>query len=175
MLVLHRTTALLLLGSSLVGAQVVIENPKHLEVSEQQVQAVFLTTVRVVEKEFHSQSALENTFRLRLVLGEKPERFTIDDPSGNGTVYMERWSEGKFAVTAMRLSIQHLLFPERQKRMLEEIARRTHEIAPVTASQLREEGVPSVISESHDNCVRTMTNAAVHSVNCRPVTIMGRP
>src|SRR5882757_3374331 len=34
-------------------------------------------------KRISPQSALENTFRLRLVLGEKPERFTIDDPSGN--------------------------------------------------------------------------------------------
>jgi len=175
MLALHRTTALLLLGSSLVRAQLVIENPKHLEVPEQRAQAVFLTTMRVMEKEFHSQGTLENTFRLRLVLGEKPERFTIDDPSGNGTVYMERWNEGKFAVTAMRLSIQHLLVPERQKHMLEEIVRRTHEIAPVTASQLREERVPSPIPEVQDNCFSTMTNAAVHSVNCRPVPIVRRP
>ena len=175
MLALHRTTALLLLGSSLVRAQLVIENPKHLEVPEQQAQAVFLTTMRVMEKEFHSQGALENTFRMRLVLGEKPERFTIDDASGNGTVYMERWNEGKFAVTAMRLSIQHLLVPERQKRMLEEIVRHTHEIVPVTVSQLREERAPSVIPESQDTCINGMTNAAVRNVNCRPVPVARRP
>ncbi len=165
----------MLLGSSLLNAQLVIENPKHLDVSEQRAQAVFLTTIRVMEREFHSEGALENMFRMRLVLGEKPERFTIDDPLGNGTVYMERWSEGKFAVTAMRLSVQHLLVPDRQKRMLEEIVRRTHEIAPVTASQLREERTPSVIPESQDNCINGMTNAAVHSVNCRPVPIARRP
>src|SRR5882757_8550386 len=164
LLVLHRTTALLLLGSSLVAAQVVIENPKHLEVSEQQVQAVFLTTVRVVEKEFHSQSALENTFRLRLVLGEKPERFTIDDPSGNGTVYLERWNEGRFAVTTMRLAIQHLLAPGRQKQILEEIVRRMQGIAPVTAAQLRNERVTTVIPDAQDDCSVQMTNAAVHGV-----------
>jgi hypothetical protein len=41
----------------------------------------------------------------------------------------------------MRL-VQHLLVPERQKRMLEEIVRRTHEITPVKATQLRNEPVP---------------------------------
>lgn len=174
MLAMHRTTVLLLLASSLVQAQLVLENPKHLDVPEHQAQAIFLTTMRVMESEFHSPGTLENTFRMRLVLGEKPERFTIDDPSGNGTVYMERWNEGRFAVTAMRLAIQHLLAPERQKRMLEEIVRRAHEIAPIKAAQLREEAMPSVIPESNDDCINAMTNAAVHGTNCRPAILLRR-
>lgn len=168
MFALRPTTILLLLASSLVRAQLVLENPKHLDVPEPQAQALFLTTMRVMETEFHAPGALENSFKVRLVLGEKAERFTIDDPYGNGTVYMERWNEGRFAVSAMRLAIQHLLAPARQKRMLEEIVRRTHEIAPIKAAQLREEGAPSVIPPTQDECTDSMTNAAVRTVDCRP-------
>ncbi len=85
---------------------------------------------------------------MRLVLGEKAERFTIDDPSGNGTIYLEKWNEGRFGVAAMRLAVQHLLGPDRQKRMLEEIVRRTHEIAPIKAGQLRNER----FSIAHSGC-----------------------
>jgi hypothetical protein len=165
----HRTTVLLLLASSLVRAQLVLENPRHLDVPEQQVQVLFLTTARVMETEFHSPGALENTFRMRLVLGEKSERFTIDDSYGNGSLYMERWNEGKFTVAAMRLAMQHLLAPERQQRMLEEIVRRTREIAPVKAAQLRKEPRPAVIPDAPDDCTGHIMSAAVRGGDCRPV------
>src|SRR5262249_1257111 len=100
----HQTTAFLILASSFACAQLTIENPKHIDISDQRAQLIFLTTLRVVESEFHSAGSLENKFRLRLVLGQAAERFTIDDPLGNGSVYMERWNEGKFAVVAMRLA-----------------------------------------------------------------------
>ncbi len=175
MLAWHRTIVLLVLASSMVRAQLVLENPKHLNVPEQQAQVLFLTTVRVMETEFHSPGALENTFRMRLVLGEKSERFSIDDPAGNGTLHLEKWNESQFAIAAMRLAVQHLLAPDHQKRLLEEIVRRTHEIAPVNATQLRNEPVPSVIPAAQDGCIGTITNAAVRSVNCGPASIVARP
>jgi hypothetical protein len=175
MLACRWTTVLLVVASSLVRAQLTIENPKHLDVPEERAQAVFLTTTRVMEDEFRSPRVLENRFRMRLVLGETPERFTIDDPFGNGSLYLESWNEGKFAVAAMRLAIQHLLVPERQKRMLEEIGRRTREIAPVSAGRLRKEGASALpLSDDQDDCVARMTNAAVHGVNCKPAGIVPR-
>jgi len=84
--------------------------------------------------------------------------------SGDGTIYLEKWNEGKFAVAAMRLAVQHLLAPERQKRMLEEIVRRTHEIVPVKAAQLRNEPAPSGVSPAQDDCIPQITNAAVRGV-----------
>ena len=68
MFAVHPTTVLLLLASSLMRAQLVLENPKHLDVPEKQAQVLFLTTARVLEAEFHSPGTLENTFRMRLVL-----------------------------------------------------------------------------------------------------------
>jgi len=113
------------------------KTPSIWTVPEQQAQVLFLTTNRVVEAEFHAPGTLENTFRMRLVLGEKAERFTIDDPSGNGTIYLEKWNEGRFAVAAMRLAVQHLLGPDRQKRMLEEIG---HHARRAGGSDLRRAG-----------------------------------
>jgi hypothetical protein len=82
MLAVHWTSVLLVAASSLVRAQLVIENPRHLDVPEQQAQVLFQTTTRVLESEFHSPGALENIFRMRLVLGEKAERC----PKGNAVL-----------------------------------------------------------------------------------------
>jgi hypothetical protein len=111
---------------------------------------------------------------MRLVLGEKAERFTIDDPSGNGTIYLEKWNEGKFAVAAMRLAVQHLLAPDRQKHMLEEIVRRTHEIAPVKAAQLRNDPAPPAVTRVQEDCISQMMNAANRGVDCRTSVINSR-
>lgn len=163
----YRTAVLLALASSLLRAQLAIENPKHLDVSEAQAQALFLTTTRVMEKEFNVPGVLENKFRMKLVLGQAPERFTIDDPAGNGTLYLERWNEFKFTATTMRLAIQQLLVPERQQRMMDVIVRRAHEIAPVSAADLRREEIQIPQPRPQNDCVGRITNAAVPGIPCR--------
>ena len=168
MLACYRTAVLLLFASSLLSAQLAIENPKHLDVSEPQAQALFLTTTRVMEKEFNAPGALENKFHMKLVLGQTPEQFTIDDPAGNGTLYLERWNEFKFTATTMRLAIQQLLVPERQQRMMDVIVRRAHEIAPVSAAELHNERVDSPQPKSSDDCLARLTNAAVSGIPCKP-------
>ena len=171
----HRTMALLMVAGAMARAQLTIENPKHVEVSEQDAQVVFLTTARVIETEFRSPGTLENKFHVKLVLGQPGERFTIDDPSGNGTIYLERWNDGKFAVALMRLSMQHLLAPDRQKRMLMEIQRRSREIAPVPAAKLANQPIPSapdpLSGTVRNNCTDTIADAAVRQVSCRPLPV----
>ena len=139
---------LFLLTSSFLRAQLTIENPKHLEVPELEAQTLFLNINRVVEKEFPSHESPENKLHVRLVLGESQERFTIDNSSGDGTVYLERWDTGKFATSTMRLALQHLLPPDRQKRLLEDVVRRTREIAPVPVAQLRKEATSAPMAAS---------------------------
>jgi hypothetical protein len=168
MLAWQRTTWLLLLTSSLVRAQLAIENPKHLNMPESQAQALFVTTTRVMEKEFNAPGALENKFHMKLVIGEKPERFTIDDVAGNGTLYLERWNEFKFTTVTMRLAIQQLLVPERQQRMLDVIVRRAHEIAPVSAAELHDEKIMLPQPPAQGGCLGQMTNAAVAGIPCKP-------
>jgi len=171
----HRTTVLLLLASSWTRAQLVLENPKHLIIPESQAQALFFTTTRVMEKEFNVPGALENKFRMTLVLGQKPERFTIDDPQGNGTLYLERWNESKFTTVTMRLAIQQLLVPERQQRMLDAIVRRAHEIAPVSARDLSRGTFDSPPMNFQDECIARMTNAAVSGIPCKSAPSGPRP
>jgi len=139
------TMGLLLTVSSSLGAQLTIENPKKLDVPEQRAQVLFLNINRTMESEFHVSGTFENKFRVRLVLGEPLERFSIDDTQGNGTVYLERWNESKFAISTMRLAMQHLLGPERQKKMLEEVSRRMSKSAPISADDLRKEGAAAVL------------------------------
>jgi len=176
----HRTIALLMVASAMARAQLTIENPKHVEISEQDAQVLFLTTSRVIETEFHSPGTLENKFHVKLVLGQPGERFTIDDASGNGTIYLERWNDGRFAVAVMRLAMQHLLVPDRQKRMLIEIQRRSREIAPVPAGKLANQRIPAPAEPTlsagapSDNCVGSITNAAARQPPCRPVPIAAR-
>ena len=164
----HWTTVLAVALSSGLQAQLAIENPRHLSVPEPQAQALFLTTLRVMEKEFNAPETLENKFRMRLVLGEKQERFTIDDPAGNGTLYLERWNEFKFTATTMRLAIQQLLAPERQQRMMDAIVRRAHEIAPVSAADLRREPVNLPPARRLDDCMARMSDASSGGVPCKP-------
>jgi hypothetical protein len=166
------TIAWLVLASSFVGAQLTIENPKHVEVPEQQAQALFLVTERVMESEFHNPGSLENRFRMKLVLGQTPERFTVDDAQGNGTLFLDKWDDGKFTVAAMRLAVQHLLGPERQQKMLQEIRKRTSEVAPVPVSKLRGQPMPSSSPTSPgwaipDKCMDQMTNAALRVTACQ--------
>lgn len=145
---------------------------------EQQVHALFLNINRVMEAEFHSPGNLETKFRVRLVLGQPQERFTIDDPFGNGTIYLERWNEGRFAVSTMRLALQHLLGPDRQKKMLEEIGRRTRATAPVSAEQLRQHGAIATpapdLAPFPDACISGVTHAALRGDSCgqpRPMQV----
>ena len=174
----RRTAMLLVVASGWLHGQLTIENPKKMEISEQQAQVLFLNISRVMESEFRSPGALESRFRVRLVLGEANERFTVDDAFGNGTVYLSKWNEGRFAVSTMRLAVQHLLGPDRQKKMLEEIVRRTRATATVSATQLRREGAPPMaapdITPFSDPCATGITNAAVRGGPCgqpRPVSV----
>ena len=175
MLVWRRTTVLLLVACAWTQAQLVLENPKHLKVPEQQAQALFLTTTRVMEREFNVPGALENKFRMKLVLGEAQERYTIDDAQGNGTLYLERWNEYKFTNVTMRLAIQQLLVPERQERMIDVIVRRAHEIAPVSAAELKVESVNLPPVRPQDDCIGRMNNAALAGVPCKPGMGTQRP
>src|SRR5262249_55326415 len=170
----HRTTVLLLLASSLMQGKLEIVNPKHLDVPAAPALALFQSTTRIMEKEFNVPGAFENKFHMRLVLGQTSERFTIDDPAGNGTLYLERWNEFKFTATTMRLAVQQLLVPERQQKMLDLIVRRAHEIAPVSAVDLGQEKMAAPQQHLQDDCIGRIANAAVPGVPCRSAQAVRR-
>ena len=120
--------AFLMLLCSPVLAQVTIKNPDHREVTERNVQILFLTTCRVVSKEFHARV---DEFPLVLVLGASNERYTSDEESNVYTIYLDHWNEAQFADSAMRLAIQRLVRRDRRDRMVLEILRRSNQVAPI--------------------------------------------
>ena len=53
----------------------------------------------------HDSSKLE--FPLTLVLGERNERYTVDDNNGAYTIYLDDWNEAHFASSALMLVVHH--------------------------------------------------------------------
>ncbi len=162
---------LLIFACASLQAQLTIENPKHLEVPEHLAQALFLTASRVTETEFHSPASPENRPRMRLVLGQTPERLTEDDRFGNGTIYLERWNETKFTFAAMRLAVLRIVGSKRQERMLREIVRRAHDIAPVPAAELHKETKPTPRLPTQRTCYEEITDVTGRGHFCGPPEI----
>lgn len=165
----YRTAAVVLLTGVCLRAQLTIENPRHLDVPVAQAQTLFLNINRALESEFQSRGLLENKFRVRLVLGEPVERFAIDDALGNASVYLERWDEGKFAVSTTRLAMQHLLPPDKLKKVLEEAVRRTRQEAPISAAQLRQQGAPAVAPPSDHSGSDACVASGVRGGDCMTI------
>lgn len=164
----HCFTALLVLACPSLQSQLTIENPKHLEVPEHLAQALFLTASRITEAEFHSPASRENRPRMRLVLGQTPERLIEDDQFGNGTMYLEQWNENKFAFAAMRLAVLRIVGPKRQERMLREIVRRAHDIAPVSAVALNKKAKPSPRLSTERTCLEEIIDTTARGGPCGP-------
>jgi|SRR5215470_7466267 len=171
MWVRYGISALLVVASTLLQAQLTIENPKHLEVPDPLAQALFLTASRVVETEFHCLASAENTLRIRLVLGQTTEHLTENDSFGNGSIYLERWDENKFAFAAMRLVLLRIIGPHRQERMLREIVSRAHDIAPVRPAELHKETTPSSDLSTQRSCLEEITDARGRGRPCGPLGI----
>lgn len=112
-----------------------IVNPKRRDVPEQKVRFLFVNTCEVVAQEFH-RDASETEFRLTLVLGEGDEHYTIA-ADGALTLYLNQWNDGKFVDGVISGAVQHLTAPQIRKRMSSEILRRSDNVSPVAAKDLR--------------------------------------
>jgi len=120
-----------------VLAQVKIINPHKLEVPEQRVQAIFQATREVVAREFQ-KSETEIDFALVLVFGDDSyEQYTADEKRQVYTLYLHRWDEVKFATSAMRLAIQHMVSHRRRDQLVTEILERSKRIGPVSVHDLQ--------------------------------------
>jgi hypothetical protein len=57
------------------------------------------------------------------------------------TIYLDTWDETQFATFALRLAVQRMVSKERRKIMVLKILKRSNEISPVAANQLRDSPV----------------------------------
>jgi hypothetical protein len=128
---------LMMLAASPSGAQLIIVNPKQLEVPLEKANVVLSTACRVVAEEFRLSDPSALRLSLVLVLGEREEHYTVDEKKLEYKLYMKEWDEAKFATLAMRLCVQQLPTREEQPRLLKEILRRSDTISPITANELR--------------------------------------
>jgi hypothetical protein len=126
---------LLLACSSALG-QVTIKNPDHLPVPEQEVQVLLNATCQVVAQEFHV-SRRDVDFPIVLVLGDPNEHFSSDEEQQLYSVYLYCWNEAQFALSAIRLAIQHMVTQTRRDRMVMEILKRSSRINTISIKALQ--------------------------------------
>ena len=124
-------------AGAVASDRLTITNPQHQEVPAERARVLLLTTSRVVAEEFHRRPD-EVNLKLTLVLGDKDER-SMMDLSGHLTLYMDRWSEGKFVDGVITGAVQQLTSMQTRRKMFTDILRRSDEIAPVSVNRLRGE------------------------------------
>ena len=111
-------------------AQVVINNPQSLDVPEAKVNVIYRTTLRVLSESFDVEDISE-LYPVRLTLGAENERYVEDEENKVDAIYLTRWDEKKFAISVMRLALEHLVNRECRNALISEILTRANVIAPV--------------------------------------------
>jgi len=122
-----------MLSAESYGAdELVVVNPRHLEIPEGKARILLGTACQVVAEEFHGSDPAEITLQLVLVLGQNEEHYVVDENKASYTLYMREWNEAKFATMAMRVCVQRAATSRREARMVKEILRRTEKISVVS-------------------------------------------
>jgi len=132
---LYAVIVMILVGP-LSMAQVTIQNPQRLPVSQQQVEMLHHTISRVVAEEFHVRQN-RAVGSVILVLGEDRERIIADAATGTFTIYLKRWDAATFAISDMQLTVQRVVSRDRWERMAREVIRRANQITPIPADGLK--------------------------------------
>ena len=147
-----------------------IVNPNQLDIPDERARVLLRTTCRLVAEEFH-QKPKHVKITMTLVLGDPDERYSINK-KGQLTMYLVRWNEGKFVNGAIISAIQWMASLQMRNQMLTEIVRRTDQIVPVSANQLRRPTESSALQtgDASPTCV-----SAVAMTPCSPLGRRPRP
>ena len=157
-------------------AQLAIENPGHLQVPEQKASLLLNTACRVVAEKFRISNPADHLLSLKLVLGSKDEHYIADADKDAYTLFLERWDENKFTLAVTNLAIQRFVVHDRLASLVSEILRRSDQVAPVAAAQLRGSRitVPRLAGQT-SGCLSAITEAAVRKIPCGPLSNPGLP
>ncbi len=158
-------------------AQLVIENPGHLQVPEQKASLLLNTACRVVAEKFRISNPADHLLSLKLVLGSKDEHYTADADKDAYTLFLESWDESKFTIAVTNLAIQRLVIHDRLPSIVAEVLQRTAQVAPVSVNHLREDksagqqlGGSQPLGQQLPNdasgCLSGVTDAAVRKIPC---------
>ena len=116
--------------SVVAEAQVVIRNPQNLDVPQAKVNVIYRTTLRVLSENFDVEEISE-LYPVTLTLGSDEERYVEDEDNKVDAIYLKTWDEKKFAISVMRLALEHLVDRECRNQLVSEILTRANVIAPV--------------------------------------------
>ena len=158
------------------SAQLTIQNPHHLPVPEQKASVLMSTAGRVIAEHFAVANGGERQFRLTLVLGSSDEHYTVEGDKGAYTLFLQRWDESKFTLAVTNLAIQRLVVNDRLASLVSEILRRSDQVTPVPAAQLRGSRitVPPLAGQT-SGCLSAITEAAVRKIPCGSSSHPGLP
>src|SRR5215469_8988131 len=158
------------LASPFALSQLTIENPKQQDVPEAQARILLQISFQAVAKELHLSQKTNVEFPLRLVMGQEDERFGLDEKTGVPTLFLRHWDPVKFTTAAVKFAIQKSVQPERQEQMILEIVRRSKNVTPISAAQLRgstETAIPAL--PPVDDCLRGISDSTFREPPCRTV------
>jgi hypothetical protein len=162
-----------LLATSISFAQLVVDNPKHLNVSEDQARLLLRMSCRAVAKELHLRESSIPEFNMRLVLGEKDEGFGYEEHTGVPTLFLREWDEKKFVSAALSFAVQRSIDQRRQEQMMLEVLHHYEQTSPISAAQLHkfaasQNALPlQQPSQQKDNCLNRISDATARDVGCQ--------
>lgn len=157
------------------SAQLTIQNPRHLPVPEQKASVLMSTACRVIAEHFGVAKG-DQRLRLTLVLGSSDEHYTAEGEKDAYTLFLQRWDENKFTLAVTNLAIQRLVVNDRLASLVSEILRRSDQVAPVPAAQLRGSRISAPpLAGQTSGCFSAITEAAVRKIPCGPSPQPGLP
>jgi hypothetical protein len=168
---LNSAAALLVLANSLSFAELKIDSPQHADVPAEKARVLLRLAVRSVAKEFHLREPSKEEFDLHLVLGEKDERYELDEQSGVPILYLQQWNEAKFVTAAIRLAVQKSIDRRRQDQMVTDILQRSQQIVAIPANKLRGADLPATrpLRRDEQPCLTGIRDASEKEVLCDPL------
>lgn len=128
--------AALLLASSMSLAQLSFDNPKNLNLPEDQARWLLRMSCRAVADQLRLRESSVPQFEMRLVLSDEEEHFGYDEHTGVPTLFLHEWNGQKFATAAVRFAVEWSVSLSQQQRIISDVLRRFQETVPVPATHL---------------------------------------
>jgi len=119
------------------AAEVTIDNPKLLPVSETEVELLYTMVCQEIADFYHVRNYRDLEVPVTLVLGERDERYLIDHRTGAGTIYLTEWNEQRFVASAVMIAFHHVLSNDKFKIAVTRILTRFEKVRPQTVTALK--------------------------------------
>jgi hypothetical protein len=115
--------------SATMHAQVVINNPQNLDLPRGKANVIYQMTLRVLKENF-DVGEISGLYPVTLTLGAEEERYVEDEDNKVDAIFLKKWDEKKFAISVMRLALEHLVDRSCRNEMVSEILTRSDVIVP---------------------------------------------